>query len=130
MKKEMKDLARYRIIRAQNTFKEGNALFEKSFFPGAVNRFYYAAFYASRALLAIKGLDSSKYSGAIALFHEHFVRTGIVDKEKSKALSRSFEQRQDSDYEDFAEVNKQEAESLKLGVEAFIQECQRVLNEA
>ena len=76
---------------------------------------------------ATKGLDSSKHSGAISLFHEHFVRTNLVNPEKAKAFSRAFEKRQDSDYEDFASVTGEEALKLKNEVEAFIQECEKVL---
>ena len=97
---------------------------------GAVNRFYYAAFYAARALLATKELDSSRHSGVIALFHKHFVRTHLFDVEKAKSLSRSFEFRQDSDYEDFVSVTRHGTELLKAQVELFIDECEKVLKQA
>ncbi len=129
MKEDTKKLARHRIARSWNAFQEGDALFEKKFYSGAVNRFYYAAFYAARALLATKQLDSSKHSGVISLFHEHFVGTGLVDKEKSKALSRSFEQRQDSDYEDFILIHEEECKALKRLVEVFIQDCDRAFKQ-
>jgi uncharacterized protein (UPF0332 family) len=35
---------------------------------GAVNRFYYAAFYVARSLLALRELDSSRHNGVISLF--------------------------------------------------------------
>ena len=52
-----------------------------------------------------------------------------MDKEKSKALSRSFERRQDSDYEDFVTVGRTEAEKIQKQVSDFIAECERVLRQ-
>lgn len=68
----------------------------------AVNRFYYAAFHAARALLATRGLDSSRHAGVIALFQQHFVKTGDFPLDVARALPRAFEKRLNSDYEDFA----------------------------
>ena len=127
MTDEVQKLSQHRLQRASRSFEEGKSLHANGFLEGAVNRFYYAAFYAAKALLVIKGLDSSKHSGIISLFHEHFVRTNIFNKETAKALSRSFEERQDTDYEDFISISRQEIEELGQQVEAFITECKRVL---
>lgn len=127
MKEEIKALANYRIERAEETFKDAELLLTNNSLKSALNRFYYAAFYAARALLATKGLDSSKHSGVIALFNQHFVKTGIMKIETSKVLSKSFEMRQDTDYEDFIVVTKEEVEKLKKDVRIFIEECKTVL---
>src|SRR3989442_16039918 len=68
--------------------------------PGALNRLYYAALYAARALLALREIDSSRHSGVIALFYQHFVRTAIVDAEVARVFSRAFEKRLTTDYGD------------------------------
>ena len=129
MKAEVKELSKNRLSKAKETFKEGTTLLEKGLYGGSINRFYYAAFYAARALLAAKELDSSKHSGVIALFHQHFVQTKIVDVEKAKALSRSFEKRQDNDYEDFVSATKEETATLQLQVQRFIEECEGALKQ-
>lgn len=127
MKDEIAHLARHRLSRAKETFQEALTLLDKNALSGAVNRFYYAAFYAARALLATKELDSAKHSGVISLFNQHFVKPGTVNAERAKALSRSFEERQDSDYEDFAEPTLEEVRNIRKSVEAFIEECEKVL---
>jgi uncharacterized protein (UPF0332 family) len=53
----------------------------------------------------------------------------LIPADLSKALPKSFEQRQDSDYEDFAELNKQEAEKSKEQIDNLIQECEKLLNK-
>ncbi len=121
-------LARHRLARARESFADGLLLFERGSRTGAVNRFYYAAFHAARALLVTKGLDSSKHSGVIALFQQHFVKTGTVRADIAKALPRSFERRQDSDYEDFIAPTAEEVASIRDTVAEFIRECERVLS--
>ncbi len=128
MSPEMEALARHRLARARETFEEGDHLLAKGALMGAVNRFYYAAFHAARSLLATRQLDSSRHSGVISLFQQHFVKTGIVRQEQAKALPRSFEKRQDTDYGDFATVTLEEAEAIRESVQAFIQECGQVLD--
>lgn len=127
MKPEIRKLADSRLAQAREAFQEGTILLDKNSLRGALNRFYYAAFYAARALLATKALDSSKHSGAISLFHEHFVKTSQLDREKAKALSRSFEMRQDSDYEDFVQITREETLKIQQEVRVFLDECEKVL---
>jgi uncharacterized protein (UPF0332 family) len=94
---------------------------------GAANRFYYAAFYAARSLLALRELDSSRHSGVISLFQKHFVKPGLVTTGNAKALPRAFEKRQKSDYGDFSTVTKKEAKAVRAEVSAFIEECEQVI---
>ena len=117
-------LATYRLHRARQAFQEGMTLLEAESPLGAVNRFYYAAFYAARAVLATKGLDSSKHSGVIALFQQHFVKTGVVDQAIAKALPRSFEWRLDTDYEDFASIEDATVNDIADQVRTFVETCE------
>ncbi len=129
MKNKISELAKYRMLRARETFNDGMKLLEGEALNSAVNRFYYAAFYAAPSLLATKDLDSSKHSGVISLFNKHFVKTGEVDHNKAKFLKKSFEKRQDTDYEDFVKVSRKEVEELKNGVIEFINECEKLLEK-
>ena len=85
----------------------------------ALNRVYYDAFYAARAVLATRKLDSSKHSGVIALFQQHFVKPGLVPAEIARALPRAFEKRLTSDYGDFAETTAETVLALRSEVSAF-----------
>ena len=129
MKDEIKTLAKYRISRAKETFEDALLLLQKGSLISAVNRFYYATFYAARALLATKALDSSKHSGVISLFQKEFVKTGIINIDVSKTFTRVFERRVDADYEDFVQLTKEEVESTRNRTSEFIQECEKVLKK-
>ncbi len=127
MKRELEKLARHRLSRAKEAFSEGDHLLTANALMGAVNRFYYAAFYAARALLATRELDSSRHSGVISLFQTQFVKSGLITTEKAKALPRAFEKRQKSDYGDFASVTQAEAQAIRREVNDFLEECEKVL---
>lgn len=127
MRPEIEALARHRLSRAHETLAEGEQLLAQSKLMGAVNRFYYAAFYGARALLATREADSSKHSGVISLFQKQFVKTGLFNTDRARALSRSFEKRQKSDYGDFSTVAPEEARGIGEEVQVFVDECARVL---
>jgi uncharacterized protein (UPF0332 family) len=94
----------------------------------SVIRSYYAIFTAARALLATKGLDSSKYSGVVALFNQHFVKTKIVSKEASKLIGKAKLYREQADYGDFFVVSREEAKTQIQSAKRFIAEVVLVLD--
>lgn len=66
----------------------------------AVNRAYYAIFYAANALLVTKGLERSKHSGVIAAFRQHFVKTGVIEVKYSDFYGVVMEDRHKGDYDE------------------------------
>jgi len=94
-----------------------------------VSRSYYSFFTAARALLATKRLDSSKHSGVIALFNQHFVKSGEVRKDASKFLERAKLYREQADYGDFFVVSVQEAEAQIQSAGEFIKEIEAAIRK-
>ena len=123
-------LARHRLARARVALEEADLLESAGRWNGALNRLYYAAFYAARALLALKRIDSSRHSGVITLFQEHFVKTGTVSSDIARALPQAFARRQRSDYDDFAEVQVHEIKALREQVERLVHACEEAVNRA
>lgn len=110
MKEYKSDLSEYGLQDAKEKLKSARMLFEEGQYKDSVSRSYYAMFSAARALLATKGLNSSKHSGAISLFNLHFVKTDIVSEDCGKLLSMAKDIREDSNYGDFVVISKEEAE--------------------
>ncbi len=86
-------------------------------------------FTAARALLATKHLDSSKHSGVISLFNQHFVRTGVVARDLGRILMKGKDLRQDGDYKDFVETSMQEAQDQYSDAEKFVERIEDTLAE-
>ena len=69
------------------------------FYASAINRAYYAIFYAANALLATQGLSRSKHSAVIATFRQHFVKPGLIEDEYSDIYGRVMDDRHKADYD-------------------------------
>lgn len=76
---------------SHRAIRTGHLALNDEDFSAAVNRAYYAMFYAANALLATKGLERSKHSGVIAAFRQHFVKTGIVSMSSSRYFGEALE---------------------------------------
>ncbi len=121
-------LARHRLKQARETLAEAAQLLASHALRGAVNRLSYAAFYAARALLALREVDAARHSGVVSLFQQHFIKTGLVAPEIGKTLARAFEKRQDTDYEDFAAIDPADAQDLASSVQTFVHTCESLLD--
>ena len=125
----IKALIAYRLEDAREKLSAAADLLEKRHYKDSVSRSYYAFFTAARALLATKRLDSSKHSGVIALFNQHFVKSGEVRKDASKSLERAKLYREQADYGDFYIVSVQEAEAQIQSAREFIQEIETAIEK-
>ncbi|MDD5675843.1 MAG: HEPN domain-containing protein [Chitinivibrionales bacterium] len=83
---ERAELVKYRLQRSGETLDEAELLLNARKLPGAVNRIYYAVFYAAGALLLKHGLSSAKDAGLISLFHKEIVNKGVLENEFGKIL--------------------------------------------
>jgi uncharacterized protein (UPF0332 family) len=60
---EKSDLINYRLKRATDTLQEINIHLENKLWNTAINRLYYACFYAATALLLDNDINASTHSG-------------------------------------------------------------------
>jgi hypothetical protein len=122
-------LIQYRMERAHETLEDARALFEQNRTPASiVNRAYYSMFYAALALLATIGQEPSKHSGVLALFDQHFMKTKILPKEMGKFLHQAFDMRQTGDYEEEAELAKEDAQQILDAAVKFIETIEEKLS--
>jgi uncharacterized protein (UPF0332 family) len=117
---QLEALLGYRIAQAHETLREADILLREDALRGAINRAYYAMFYALLALLATKQLGTSKHSGAISLFDREFVKPGLFPREFSRSLRLAFSLRQTHDYKELTDVDRPTAESALTDAESFV----------
>ena len=72
----------------------------------------------------------SPEANAIALFQQHFVKSGEFSTEIARALPRSFEKRLSSDYSDFVDISAAESDRVRTEVHAFVDACRELLAKA
>jgi len=102
------DLVKYRIQRAKETFHDAEILADNERWNSAINRLYYASYYAVSALLLKHSLKPTTHTGAKNQFSEHFIKTNILTQEIGKLYSQLFSWRQKGDYDDFLTLIKKE----------------------
>jgi uncharacterized protein (UPF0332 family) len=117
---QLRDLVHYRMDQAAETLAEATILRDAGAFRGAVNRAYYAMFYALLGLLATRRLGTSKHTGAIAMFDREFVKTGIFAPELSRALHMAFSRRQVHDYGEVVRADLSTADESIEDAERFV----------
>ena len=101
------DYVNYRIQRAKETIQEVTSHIKNEYWNTAINRMYYACFYAVGALLVKNGIETSSHSGTRQKFGQLFVKTGKVDKLLAKHFTELFEKRHKGDYNDFYDYDKE-----------------------
>jgi uncharacterized protein (UPF0332 family) len=124
----IRNLVRFRLDQADAAVRATQVLLDQDLFRDAVNRSYYAMFYAVLALLVIKQIGTSKHQGAISVFDREFVRTGVFNRELSYWLHEAFEMRLDADYAEMVEVPEEDARRILSNAETFIVQMKNYLS--
>ena len=112
--------ARQALTTARKTLEDGD-------YVASINRAYYAIFYAASAMLNKEKLASSKHSGVLALFREHFVKTGRIEVEYSRIYGKAFDSRMQSDYDVDEWPDRALAERMLEGAEKFVAHIEQEL---
>lgn len=103
------DLCVYRLQNAEDTLDTARLCFENKHYKDTINRCYYAAFYAVKAVLALEEKDFKRHKDAVAYFNQNYVATEIFQREIGKRLGRLKRKRESSDYDDFYVASYDEA---------------------
>jgi uncharacterized protein (UPF0332 family) len=78
--KARKDLINYRLSRAKDTYDDAKILADKNKRNSAINRLYYAAYYAVMALLLKADLKPTTHNGAKSLFRNILLKMKFSPK--------------------------------------------------
>jgi uncharacterized protein (UPF0332 family) len=122
-----KDLINYRLERAKETLEDAKLLAEKQRWNSAINRLYYAAYYAIIALLLNENYNSTTHNGAKTKFSEHFIKTGVFPVEIGKIYSQLFTWRQKGDYADLFDFTEDKVSPYFDPVERLIELVEKFL---
>jgi len=99
------------------------------FYASAINRAYYAIFYATSAVLVTEGLSRSKHSGVIAAFRQRFIKPGLIETEYGEIYGRVMDDRHTSDYDLEAAIEMERAQTDIKDAQRFVSRVERYLQE-
>ncbi|MDR0581638.1 MAG: HEPN domain-containing protein [Prevotellaceae bacterium] len=113
-------LSAYRLQRAKETLLEADTLITGGFYNAAVNRLYYACYYAVIALLIKNNITAQTHQGVRQMFSLHFIVTGKVPQHYSTFYSRLFNDRISGDYDDYVHYDAEMIHAIRPKAETFI----------
>lgn len=114
------ELIEYRLLRANETLVEADYNATGGYYNAAVNRLYYACYYAASALMVKNDLEASSHKGIKTMLGLNFIRTGVLDPKYGRIYQQLFENRQSGDYEDFVYCDKELFDILRPQAENFV----------
>ena len=100
-------LIAYRLQRAEESLQAAEIMHHNQMFTFAMNRIYYAMFYAVQAALVLSGISFSKHGQVKAYLNRELIKTGILPIELGRLYNKAFEYRQKFDYVDFAQADRE-----------------------
>lgn len=107
-----KDYVTYRLSKAYESFEDAKLLAENRSWNAAVNRLYYASYYAVSALLLQKDVTTQTHTGLKTQFNLLFVKPGVISIEKGRLYADLMDWRQKGDYGDMFDFDKESVEPL------------------
>lgn len=109
IKKEYID---YRISKSKEIFEDAILLAKNERWNSCVNRLYYSSYYLASALLYENDIKAETHNGVKTQLFLNFVKKDKLSKESGKLYSHLFDWRQETDYADFIEFEKETVEPL------------------
>ncbi|MCX6266820.1 MAG: HEPN domain-containing protein [Bacteroidetes bacterium] len=110
----------HRIETAYKTLEAAKLLSDNGYYNSAINRLYYAVFYAVNALLVRSEVYAQSHSGVKSQFSLLFIKSGKLDKKFGKLLAQLYDWRQKGDYENLYDFSAESVTSLFQPVHEMI----------
>ncbi len=95
---QRKQVVCYWWYMAEESLASARREFEAEAYIFAINRLYYALFYAVSATLLERKQHFKKHTGVRASFHRELIKTGLLEIRWAKLYDQLFEDRQEGDY--------------------------------
>ncbi|MHB8763552.1 MAG: HEPN domain-containing protein [Deferrisomatales bacterium] len=95
----------------------------------AVNRAYYACFYALSSVLLHEDLRFVKHSGVRAALHRGLVKTGRLEARWGRFYDRLFENRQRGDYQELVTFDVEQVAEIVEEAKGFLTAMDQLMGE-
>lgn len=129
MEERQEEYIKYRLERAWDTFDDAKILVANKKWNSAVNRLYYALYYAVIALLLKNGLKPATHNGAKTNFTEHFIKNQKIERKFGKVYAELFTWRQKGDYDDLFDFDEKKVMPYFEPVEEFLKLVEKLIRQ-
>jgi len=115
------------IKRSLETISEAEQAIQNNHLHLAVNRIYYAIFYAVSALAVKNDFSTSKHSILLSWFNGEFVKKQIITKELGNIYNIAFQNRMKGDYDDLIAFSKESILGNFNQMKLFVQKIKQLI---
>ncbi len=119
----MNEEVQERFNEARESLYDAQLLLDNGRNKAALNRAYYAAFYAAIGVLITKEIARSSHHGVISAFGHEFARTKLIDPKHHADLQTLFDWRRGSDYELGTDVSVDRVADALQKANDFVDAC-------
>lgn len=127
MDNRQRELSDYRLQEAEDSLKVAQNCLKDGFYKDSINRSYYAAFYAIKAILALGTVDFKRHKDVVAYFNKEYVAVEKFPRELGRRLGTLKQIREKSDYDDFFIASKSKAEEQIETADMILREVKKYL---
>lgn len=113
---------------AEKRIEASKILLSEGYYKDAVSRAYYSMYYASKALLSMKGIQTKTHEGLASKIGE-FAIEGVIEREYGKMVTKAKDMRGTADYGMYKEFSIEEVKSLIEDAERFLERIKRAIKE-
>lgn len=118
---EKKAYIKYRLEKADETYEVAELLVNNQKWNSAINRLYYAAYYAVSALLVQAEINTKTHSGVKTQFLLNYVKTEKIAMNLGKVYSDLLDWRQKGDYGDFFDFTEADVRLILIPTKTLIE---------
>ena len=122
------DEVNFCLEEAEKRIEASKILLNEGFFKDAVSRAYYSMYYASKALLSMKGIQTKTHRGLRSKIGELAIK-GVIEREYGKDLIKAEDKREIADYGMYKEFSTEEVRELIEDAERFLERIKRAIKE-
>ena len=115
--------------RAYDALESARILFESRKYNASISQAYYSMFYASKALLSVRGIYPRTHRGVVSELGLKFVNEGFIEELYGKILAKGMQMRERVDYDAYYKASREEAEEIIREAEIFVERIARALSE-
>lgn len=125
---ERNTLVALELKKAREAYEDIGILIAANRLNGAANRMYYAVFHAVCALFINDGHHVNTHKGSHAMFSQHYIKTGILQREYGQLYNQLQTMREESDYNCAYDVEMDELHQRLEPAKRLIDDIEKIVN--
>jgi len=102
-------------------------LFDGGFYKDSVSRAYYSMYHAAMAILTLRDVKARGSSGVLRVLGLYMLQEKDMGHYYASALKFAKEERKKGDYDIFAEIGEEEAETIIGDAEKFLKRVEELV---